>query len=328
MQTSVFADPTSNRLFIYAPEDYQELAQSLIAMVDEDVDTGEIIHIIPLDNGDANELAQSLTTVMQAGGGKGRGRGASAASVRITADAGSNSILVGGLPKDVAEVEALLTELEGNSVRIPELQIFQLNFATPEQVQTTLQGIFGGARSPQDAVSITTDEYSGRLMITANKRKMRQVEKFIEQLDQDPGADGTSFLACGHELYFVDVNRGSASDIAWDVRDLMPDSMDRCAPDVEADWFGEYIRVTCRPSEFPQIEKLIREFERRAKDRADCPHVQAQGREDGRHDPVSADSGRGVRIRGGGCRARARDARRIALGGRRRAGVSEEEARS
>ncbi|MCK4341095.1 MAG: hypothetical protein KAY37_05150, partial [Phycisphaerae bacterium] len=264
VQTSVFAEATSNRLFVFAPDEYQELAAELIRMVDEEVETGEIVHIIPLENGDAQQLTQSLNQIVQGGQRGGRG-GGGAASVLITADAGSNSILIKGLPKDVAEVEQWLTQLETESVRIPELQIFQLHYASTTEVEDTLRGIFGGARSPQDTVTITADEYSGRLFVTANKRKMRQVEKFIEQLDADPGPEGGGLLACGHELYFIDINRGSASDIAWDVRDLLPDSSDRCAPDVEADWFGEYIRITCRPSEFPNIEKLIREFERRSK---------------------------------------------------------------
>ncbi len=263
IQTTVTADPSSNRLFVYAPEEYQELATQLVEMVDEQVDTGEIVHIIPIETGNAQEIARSLSEVS---GSSGRGRrGTGGPRVRIVADTSSNSILLGGLPKDVAEVESWLSELQDKGMGVPELQIFQLRYASSDAVVDTLRTIFPSSRNAQDNVTITTDEYSGRLFVTANRRKMRLVEQYVNQLDAEPEGEEMGLLACGHELHFVDINRGSASDIAWDVRDLMPDSDDRCAPTVEADWFGEYIRVTCRPGEFDQILSLIREFERRAK---------------------------------------------------------------
>ena len=268
VQTAVFADPTGNRLLVFAPEEYQKLAAELIKMLDEEVDTGEIVHIIALENGDATQVAQSLNQIVQSGGRGGRGGrgGGDTGRVRIVADTGSNSLLLSGLPKDVAEVEGWLGELEGQSdTLIPEMQIFQLEYATPMDVSTALSGIFGGARNPQDAVTITEDDYYSRLIVTANRRNMRKVEKFIETLDRDPTPPGSeTLLEGGRQLYFVDINRGNASDIAWDAGALFP-SEDRGGPSIESDWFGEYIIVKCRPAEFKRIEDTIREFERRIK---------------------------------------------------------------
>jgi hypothetical protein len=91
IQTAVFSDPAANRLFVFAPDEYQELAGKLINMIDAEVSTGELIHIVPLTDGDATQLAASLSQVLQGGA-----RGGAQARVRITADAGSNSILLGG----------------------------------------------------------------------------------------------------------------------------------------------------------------------------------------------------------------------------------------
>ncbi|MBU0639345.1 MAG: hypothetical protein KKB50_10815, partial [Planctomycetes bacterium] len=278
IQVSVFPDQVSNRLFVYAPEEYQELAAELIKMVDKDVDTGEIVHIVQLEQADAVELAQTINQIIQSGGvgGYGRGRsgaaGGSARQVVVTADAGSNSILLSGLPKDVAEIEGFIDELETNSEQVPELQIFQLQYATTMEVADALQSIFpsGGGRggrggASKDAVTITEDDYNNRLLVTANKRKMRQVEAFVKQLDAQPDEDEyLSGMYQGRELHFVDVYRGDATDIAWDVSGMLP-PQDKGGPIVETDWFGEYIKVWCRPGEFPKIEKLIRDFEGRAR---------------------------------------------------------------
>ena len=262
IQTAVFSDAASNRLFVLAPDDYQKLAGDLIRMVDEETDSGEIVHIVPLNEGDAQQVALSLNQIAlgkAVAGGKGPG-----GSVRISADSGSNTILIGGLPKDVADVEKWITELEGNSVRVPELQTFTLKYANSADVDKTLKNLFPPGKGAQDTVTITADEYSGKLVVTANKRKMRQVEKFIEELDRAPAPEEGGFLAGGKQMYFVEINRGDASDIAWDVRDQFPDEK-KGGPSITADWYGEYITVKCRPAEFPGILKLIREYERRAR---------------------------------------------------------------
>ncbi|MFH1747565.1 MAG: secretin N-terminal domain-containing protein [Planctomycetota bacterium] len=269
-RTAVMADTATNRLFVFAPEEYQELAAELVRMVDEEVDTGEIVHIIPLEQADAQQLAQTLQQLVQQSGRGGRGA-TPGREVRITSDAGSNSILLAGLPKDVAEVEEHIKVLEINSVLIPELQIFKLKNANALDVATTLEGIFGGVgrgrgrgNQGMDTVSITPDEYYNRLLVTANKRKMREVEGFIEQLDAEiPVGEGLTDSS-GRELFFVDVYRGDPFDIAWEVRDMVP-PVEKGGPMIDADWFGEYIKVKCRPSEYDQIVGLIREFEKRAR---------------------------------------------------------------
>jgi type II secretion system protein D len=263
-QVAVVPESASNRLFVYAPERYQELADQLIAMIDEEVENTDTVHIITLEQGDAQEIARSIQQMIQGLGSQrgSAGARAGAATVRVTADIGSNSIILGGMARDIAEVEGWIHELETNSIDVPELQVFDLVNASPVNVQSIVSGMFGPSRNPREQVSITVEDYGDRLYVTANKRKMREVEKVIELLDREP--ETTSLFADGRELNFVTINRGSASDIAWDVRDLLDDRPG--GPEVEADWYGEYIRVLCRPADFPKILDLIRQFERLSKE--------------------------------------------------------------
>jgi type II secretion system protein D len=256
VQLAVAPEPTSNRLMVYAPSEYQDLARELIRMIDEDVDTGEIVHIIRLEKAAAAELVNTVNQTIS--GARGR---TSPPNVTITADAGSNAVLISGLPKDVAEVEKLVADLETSSIAVPELQIIKLKYADALNVEEALKSVFTGGGA--DLVTVSSDEYYNRLLVTANKRKMRQVEAFVAQLDMAP-TDEESGLPGGREIYFVDITRGDAFDIAWDVSEYFPPP-EEGGPTIDSDWFGEYIKVVCRPTEFSRIEKLIQQFDRRAR---------------------------------------------------------------
>ena len=262
-KTVVMADTESNRLFVFAQQKYQKLAADMIKMIDQDIDTGEIVHIIRLENADSAQLAQTVTQTMQGGGGGRSGRGTAPMKVKVVADAGSNSILLSGLPKDVAEIETLINDLEVTYDTIPELQYFELDYALAYDVAEALRNIFPPGRNQSDDVNVTEDEYYNKILVTTNRRKMRQVEAIVKQLDLAPEDDG-SLIAGGKEIYFVEVFKGDPFDISWDVSDLLPPS-ERGGPSIEADLFGEYIQVICRPNEFPRIERLIRQFDNKAK---------------------------------------------------------------
>ena len=259
IQPTVVSEPTTNRLVIYAPGEYQDMAGELLKMLDKEATVGEITQIIQLENGDANELARTLSSMAQGRGGR------APADVTVVADAGSNSVILSGLPREVAKLEEHVRTLETGSTAIPELQIIQLRYANATDVEEALANIFPAGRNPADTVTVSTDDFYNRVMVTANKRKMRQVEAFIGQLDAAPEyAEGGSGLPGGKDLYFVEVNRGDPFDIAWEVSDFFPPA-DRGGPQIDSDFFGEYIRVICRPDELPKIEEMIRKFEARAK---------------------------------------------------------------
>ena len=260
--TTVLAEPESNRLFVSAPEKYQSLTAEMIALIDQEVELGDIVHIIRLENAEAASLAQTVTQTLQSGAG---GRNAAPLRVKIVADAGSNSILLSGLPKDVADAENLIKDLEVTYDTIPELRYFTLQFAQGYEVAEALKNIFPAGRNPADNVTVTEDDYyTDKLLVTANRRKMRQVEAVINQLDQAPDQQESPF-GNGREIYFVDLSRGDASDIVWDLEELLPPP-EKGGPKFDYDIFdSSYIQVICKPNDFDRVLKLIRQFEKKAK---------------------------------------------------------------
>ncbi len=255
VQTAVVAEPRSNRLIVFAPREYHDLAGNLIKLIDAEPETGEIVRIVPLELADASSVANSLNQVLQGGGVRGGGR-----QVKIVPDAGSNILMLAGLPKDVAYAEELVLPIEERGSTVPRLQTFSLEHASTTRVQETIETMFPSGRTPADAVTVSVDEFYSKVIVTASARKMKQIEEVIAQLDAPRAATEKGM----RELYFVDVFRGDPYDISYDVSKLFPDP-DEGGPEIDSPLFGDYITVRCRPAEFPEIEKRIREFDKRAK---------------------------------------------------------------
>ncbi len=257
VQVSVIPEAYSNRVFVYAPSEYQDLAAEIVRMIDQSVETGDVLHIIRLDNADAAQLQQTLMTYLQ----QRQQRGA-AQSVQISVDASSNSLLISGRIEDVANVEKTIAQLDTDAASVPELQIFQLDYANADDLAETLPAMFP-PRGPGDTVTVNADSYYSRLYVTANKRRMRQVEAVIKQYDAAPPSSETG-LPGGKDIYFIEITRGDPLDIEMDVEDFFPPESEG-GPRIDADFFGNWITVVCRKDEYPKIEELIRKFEARAK---------------------------------------------------------------
>jgi len=256
---TVVGDPATNRLIVFAPDEYHELASSLIKMFDREAQAGQVTRILAVENGDAAALVQTASGMKNVAGRRGL-----AERVAMSADPGSNSILLAGLERDVAEAEDIIRSLDQTSNAAAVLKIFDLKFASAYNLTSQLLDLFPPGTKPSEDVTVTEDEYYNRLIVTANKRKMRQVEEYIELLDQRPESYSEDGLLDGKVINFVEITRGDAMDIEWAVSDFFPPE-EAGGPKIEADWDGEYITVVSRPDEFPKIEALIRKFEARAK---------------------------------------------------------------
>lgn len=260
VQTGVFFHPGGvNRLFVYAPEDYQEMAAQLIAMVDVEGSGGEVTHIVSLVTSDANALAQALT--------QGLGQTGQAATLRVAPVQASGALIIRGLPKDVAEAEQLVAQLEGTMSNAPELRAFAPKYVSPDRIRTVIEEVYPlTGRGTVDRVTVSVSDYDNRVFVNATRRLMREVQALIELVDVSPYGEGEDPLALpgGRIVQFVDIKRGRASDIAWDARQMFPPES-AGGPSIESDWYGEYIIVKCRPEEFERIEAVIREFESRTR---------------------------------------------------------------
>lgn len=105
---------------------------------------------ILLRNGNAADVAQSLTTVLGEG-------------VRVAADVRSNTIIVRGLPAVVAEARRIAASLDQPGGATPITRMFRLNFADAESVTEVLRGVLGQGEGTSNPVARALSPGASRL---------------------------------------------------------------------------------------------------------------------------------------------------------------------
>lgn len=268
--TSVVPDSENNRVVVFAPPQLQDLAVDLVEMMDMQSE-GEITQIIEIESGSAEEIAQTVRETAGLGGGggffSGRGRGGrgffpgfgSDSSVRVVADTGSNSVILSGRKDEIEKLYTLIKDLDTRSNAVPELQIFGMKHKRATQIHETLTAMEPFSDGGEEGVSIAVDEWNNRLIVSANKQKMRIFEGYLEVLDTPPSQDTDGGLG-DREMHFIKIVNGDAFDIAYDVADLFPPESEG-GPVIDSTWTGNMIKVICYPNEYAKIEQAVRKIE-------------------------------------------------------------------
>ena len=103
--------------------------------------SGATFATIALRNGNAPDVAQSMTAVLGDGG------------VKVAADARSNTIIIRGTPAGVAEARKMAVSLDAPGGATPITRMFRLNYADAESVTDVLRGILGQGDSVDNPIA-------------------------------------------------------------------------------------------------------------------------------------------------------------------------------
>jgi general secretion pathway protein D len=103
--------------------------------------SGATFATIVLRNGNAPDVAQSLTAVLGEGG------------ARVAADARSNTVIVRGTPAAVAEARKMALSLDTPGGATPITRMFRLNYADAESVTEVLRGILGQGETADNPIA-------------------------------------------------------------------------------------------------------------------------------------------------------------------------------
>ncbi|MBW4330308.1 type II secretion system secretin GspD [Stakelama sp. CBK3Z-3] len=113
--------------------DYSDNVRRIEALVRSlDVGGGSSFAVIPLENGNASEVAAALKSVMGDDG------------AQVAGDARSNSVIVRGTPAAVADARRMVAGMDKPGGATPITRMFRLNYADAESVTEVLRGILGG----------------------------------------------------------------------------------------------------------------------------------------------------------------------------------------
>ena len=209
---TILAEPTTNSLIVTANPKNLEKVQTLLAKLDTEVAGGLRTELVILKNARAADVAPILQKMAQPGPTGGMGaRGAAgaaalgAAAVVVSADAGSNSLVISGPSAEIDKVLKMAHDLD-QATGEPLVKMYPLKNADVKATVTALQELFsatGGAGAAAGirrmfgapaaqaagAVVVTGDELGRQVIVSAPAEKHELVAKVIKEMDEAAGGD-------------------------------------------------------------------------------------------------------------------------------------------
>ncbi|MFM8359561.1 MAG: secretin N-terminal domain-containing protein, partial [Verrucomicrobiota bacterium] len=189
-------------------------------------DGAAVVQTIKLAKGRAEDLADAVNRVMTNRSTPGQLR-----RVSVTAVAGANSLLLNGPTNAVQEVIKIVRELdaEGEGSGDIEVRIYKLENGSAREVsnvlQQLLQTVSRNLRRPPSSdgegrrgglASVSVDERSNSLIISATPAHFRVVEKILPTLDRAPDRSD-------RDVQFVWLRKAKAYEVASRIETLFED---------------------------------------------------------------------------------------------------------
>ncbi|ESZ86100.1 MAG: type II secretion system protein D [Blastomonas sp. CACIA14H2] len=137
---SITANRSGNSLVVADYADNIRRIRALIAQIDRDNATTQVI---TLSHAGAREIAMTLQQLAPAPGGGGEGGGGGAPLVSVVAVDSSNSVALRGDAPTVARLTAIAKELDARAANGSEIRVIWLDYADAEQLVPVLQMMVG-----------------------------------------------------------------------------------------------------------------------------------------------------------------------------------------
>ena len=194
----VLPDNRNNRVIVSGPSQLLVMAEQLIKELDvEDPTwTGETVEIVEIEKAEATQVAQVLQQILRDREGqqplrprKGVGGGeVSALAVTIVPDASSNTLVLKGLPRDLARVKDLIAQIEEKSVGGGvQFKLYRLKESDAEevaQVASQMVNQTADPRSKRNPVQITGNYMMNAVFVAGTGKQQAMVQKIIDMFEK------------------------------------------------------------------------------------------------------------------------------------------------
>ncbi len=209
---TVAADKKTNTLIVSAPLAVMPVAEQLVRTLDDSGSpVGEpTVRVRPLTFADADLVAQALRDAIPSMVSETTGE---PVEVKVVPAAGSNAILLVGVPEDIEEVEALIEPLDARpATDAVDARTFELAHADAARIAPIVQRILDdqqdsdprlvyerirrsrGAIDLTPKVRVEADARTNSLIVSGPQQTVNLAEGLIEKLDR-PDADATRTYA-------------------------------------------------------------------------------------------------------------------------------------
>lgn len=257
-----------NAVVVQGPPDKLALAEKIIQNLDKtDQDAQTVIQSVHLKKAHADSLAEAVAKNMAAKGTQSRMQ-----RVTVTAVDGANNLLISGPNDAVQEVMKIVRELDVDSEDDEiEVRIYKLENGQAKEVSRVVQQLLqsvtraqqrtprSGKRLVMLTPTVSVDDRSNSLIVSATPSHFKVIEKMLAQLDK---AESKS----DRDVQFVWLKNAKADEVATKLKAVFTGKPEAERPVVEADEFGNSLTVIARRSEMPQIQDIISRLDETTKD--------------------------------------------------------------
>ncbi|MBN1510860.1 MAG: hypothetical protein JXB13_02505 [Phycisphaerae bacterium] len=175
---------------------------ALIKEIDVEGSQVRATRVVKIEHANAEDLARTLSTAFQRVSTR-RGE-----QMRISADAGTNTLVVYASEKEMADLTPLVQSLdvEPDLEKDRQFRAFKLTYGIVWDVAEMITQSFRGGRTARDQVTAVPDWGSSSIFVTASPENMKRIEELIKQVDTK------SDIA--QQVRIVQVKHGDADSIA------------------------------------------------------------------------------------------------------------------
>ncbi|MHC4989962.1 MAG: secretin N-terminal domain-containing protein, partial [Planctomycetota bacterium] len=185
----VSSDPQTNSLVVMGPSDAMSFMDQFIELIDQTpVNVQTTLKLYALEHAQAGDLEDTLRRLFRSRFRSMQRRpGVSAVEPEFESDDRTNTLLVTASPEALAEVDALLEQLDrplGDDLHA--LRIVELDAARPNEVAELLDRVVLGAdQNRRTGTLIVPDDNSGLLLVRASDEVYAEIQAVLAEIDRD-----------------------------------------------------------------------------------------------------------------------------------------------
>lgn len=262
-------------LIVTGSADDLPLAADIAARLDQpDMSDDQRIEVYALSNGEAQDISRAIGQLFP------RSRTSGRMPVTASPDVRTNSIIVSAPTELFPQVEGLIAQLDTEPAgEVVQLKTFSLESARAREVASTITETLGltdsasrrnrerdgDAKRVLDAdgnpivvrASVTADERSNTLLVTADEKSMRVVADLIATLDEQPAVSAI-------EYRIVKLENALSTDVSIALNRLassLPRAQGVPSPSVTSSRRDNTLVISATADQLVEIEKLIAQLD-------------------------------------------------------------------
>ena len=265
-QTRVVPDTVGQRLIISGPRDELMVYESVVERLDKAGGAQGGARVFPLQNSDAEQVAEILTKTMVTFDA----RGNTVQRISVSTDRNSNSIVITGEREDLADAETIIQKLdggdavsgsqagEGRSFKQQQrgLKVFEVADGNASNLASLARNVFesqNANRPGLDQVSFTAGPAGKKLIVMAPSGLLEQVETVVNLLNTKPAKTKRS-------LQRIETGAQGGADVVTTVKEIYAEQSAKQpgpAASIYADPSGSGLMVYGSEAQVEQVRQIV-----------------------------------------------------------------------